>query len=277
MLEHLAGAGQAELAGYGGLSKATAGVLLRELLALGEQGADIFFGEPEFELDDLFATTRDGRGVVSVLELRDVQDRPALFSTVVMWLLARLYDELPEVGDLERPKIVFFFDEAHLLFRDASKAFLAKVEQVVRLVRSKGVGVFVEADGLVHRGQCVETHARVAEGARGVDGSRGERATRPRAAEGGADVEALHLGDAVAKVADGGAAGQLAAQPREEEAARGRRVGAREGGQLAVEVLEAEVEVEARRVLEEERARGLHVGRRPGLVDRERAAHGPLR
>ena len=141
VLEHLAGAGQAELAGYGGLSKATAGVLLRELLALGEQGADLFFGEPEFELDDLFAT-REGRGVVTILELRDVQDRPALFSTAVMWLLARLYDELPEVGDLERPKLVFFFDEAHLLFRDASKAFLAKVEQVVRLVRSKGVGVF---------------------------------------------------------------------------------------------------------------------------------------
>jgi DNA double-strand break repair helicase HerA and related ATPase len=142
VLQHLASVGPAELSAYGGLSKATVGVLLRELLELGEQGADLFFGEPEFDLDDLFTVTPEGRGVVSVLELRDVQERPALFSTVMLWLLSRLYDALPEVGDVDRPKLVFFFDEAHLLFRDANKAFLTKVEQVVRLVRSKGVGVF---------------------------------------------------------------------------------------------------------------------------------------
>ena len=84
----------------------------------------------------------DGRGLISVLELPDVQDRPALFSTFMMWMLAELYHQLPEVGDIDKPKLVFFFDEAHLLFRDASKAFLEQVEQVVRLVRSKGVGIF---------------------------------------------------------------------------------------------------------------------------------------
>ena len=107
-----------------------------------QQGATAFFGEPEFDLDDLMQTERDGRGLVSVLELSDVQDKPALFSTFMMWMLARLYNELPEVGDLDKPKLVFFFDEAHLLFDGASKAFLDQVEQVVRLIRSKGVGVF---------------------------------------------------------------------------------------------------------------------------------------
>jgi DNA helicase HerA-like ATPase len=86
--------------------------------------------------------TKDGRGVITALELSDAQDRPALFSTFMMWLLAELYEVLPEAGDLPKPKLVFFFDEAHLLFRDASKAFLSHVEQVVRLVRSKGVGIF---------------------------------------------------------------------------------------------------------------------------------------
>jgi hypothetical protein len=124
------------------MSKATVGVLLRELVELEQQGALAFFGEPEFDLDDLLHTQLDGRGLVSVLELSDVQDKPALFSTFMMWMLARLYASLPEVGDLEQPKLVFFFDEAHWLFEGASPAFAEQIEQVVRLVRSKGVGIF---------------------------------------------------------------------------------------------------------------------------------------
>jgi DNA double-strand break repair helicase HerA and related ATPase len=134
--------GADELEGYGGMSKQTVGVLLREMVELEQQGAEDFFGEPEFELEDLLETTSDGRGLVSVLELQDVQDRPALFSTFMLWMLATLYGRLPEVGDVEKPKLVFFFDEAHLLFEGASKALLDQVEKVVRLVRSKGVGVF---------------------------------------------------------------------------------------------------------------------------------------
>jgi len=142
VLQYLSGDGAGELKDYGGMSKATVGVLLREMVELEQQGAEAFFGEPEFDLGDLMQTERDGRGLVSVLELADVQDRPALFSTFMMWMLARLYATLPEVGDVEKPKLVFFFDEAHLLFAGASKAFLEQVVQVVRLVRSKGVGVF---------------------------------------------------------------------------------------------------------------------------------------
>ncbi len=134
--------GKAELEGLGALSKATAGVILRELIAFEGQGADVFFGEPEFEVEDFLLVTDDGRGVVSMLELPSVQDRPALFSSFVMWLLAELFEALPEVGDLDKPKLVFFFDEAHLLFSDASKDFLSSVVQTVRLIRSKGVGVF---------------------------------------------------------------------------------------------------------------------------------------
>jgi DNA helicase HerA-like ATPase len=142
VLQHLTGEGAADLADHGGMSKATVGVLLREMVELEHQGAQSFFGEPEFDLDDLLQVERDGRGLVSVLELSDVQDKPALFSTFMMWMLARLYHELPEVGDVDKPKLVFFFDEAHLLFDGASKAFLEQVEHVVRLIRSKGVGVF---------------------------------------------------------------------------------------------------------------------------------------
>jgi DNA helicase HerA-like ATPase len=134
--------GKADLEGLGGLSKSTAGVLLRELIGFADQGADVFFGEPEFDTSDLLRTLPDGRGVITLLELPRLQDRPALFSTFLLWLLADLFQDLPEVGDVERPKLVFFFDEAHLLFHDASKAFLDSVAQTVRLIRSKGVGVF---------------------------------------------------------------------------------------------------------------------------------------
>ncbi len=134
--------GQAGLEGLGGLSKATAGVILRELVGFEDQGADVFFGEPEFTSAELLRTAPDGRGIATVLELPAVQDRPALFSTFLMWLLADLFSDLPEVGDVDKPKLVFFFDEAHLLFADASKDFLASVTQTVRLIRSKGIGVF---------------------------------------------------------------------------------------------------------------------------------------
>ncbi|MEQ1834053.1 MAG: helicase HerA-like domain-containing protein, partial [Candidatus Eisenbacteria bacterium] len=102
-------AGEGQLAQYGGMSKATVGVLLREMVELEQQGAGAFLGEPEFELEDLLQVERDGSGLVSVLELQDVQDKPALFSTFMMWMLARLYHELPEVGDIDKPKLVFFF------------------------------------------------------------------------------------------------------------------------------------------------------------------------
>nr|WP_246136162.1 helicase HerA-like domain-containing protein [Knoellia locipacati] len=134
--------GKAELKALGGLSSATAGVILRELIAFEDQGADAFFGEPNFDTNDLLRTAADGKGLVTCLELPGVQDRPALFSTFLMWMLADLFHDLPEVGDVDKPKLVFFFDEAHLLFADASKAFQEAIEQTVRLIRSKGVGVF---------------------------------------------------------------------------------------------------------------------------------------
>ncbi|MEU9096712.1 helicase HerA-like domain-containing protein [Streptomyces sp. NPDC048361] len=136
--------GKAELKGIGGLSTATAGVILRALTAFEQQGAQSFFGEPEFDTSELLRLAPDGsgRGLVSVLELPAVQDKPQLFSTFLMWLLADLFQKLPEVGDVDRPKLVFFFDEAHLLFTGASKAFLQSITQTVRLIRSKGVGIF---------------------------------------------------------------------------------------------------------------------------------------
>ena len=142
VLQYLSDEGAAELKDYGGMSKATVGVLLRNIIGLEAQGADKFFGEPEFDLTDLFSIERDGRGLISVLELSDVQDKPALFSTFMLWMLAQLYATLPEVGDQAKPKLVFFFDEAHLLFDDASKAMQDEIEKVTRLIRSKGVGVF---------------------------------------------------------------------------------------------------------------------------------------
>ncbi len=142
VLQYLTGDGAGELKDYGGMSKATVGVLLREMVELEQQGAEEFFGEPEFDIDDLMQVERDGRGLISVLELSDVQDKPALFSTFMLWMLATIYNELPEVGDLDKPKLAFFFDEAHLLFDNASKDLLEQIQQVVRLIRSKGVGVY---------------------------------------------------------------------------------------------------------------------------------------
>jgi DNA helicase HerA-like ATPase len=134
--------GKAELEGIGGLSKATVGVLLRALVSLETGGGTEFFGEPQLDIADLMRVAPDGRGVISCLELPAVQDRPGLFSTVMMWLVAELFEQLPEAGDLDKPKLVFFLDEAHLLFADATDAFVESVGRTVRLIRSKGVGVF---------------------------------------------------------------------------------------------------------------------------------------
>jgi len=143
VISHLTSSeGKPDLKELGGVSAATAGVILRAVTNLEAQGGDSFFGEPQLEVADLLRTSADGRGVISLLEISDLQTKPELFSTFLMWLLAELFEELPEVGDLEKPKLVFLFDEAHLLFADASKAFNQAVQQTVKLIRSKGVGVF---------------------------------------------------------------------------------------------------------------------------------------
>ena len=143
VIQHLTSAeGKEALAQLGGLSKATAGVILREIVGLEAEGMDRFFGEPEFDAAEFLRTAEDGRGVISVLELSTLQSKPQLFSTFLMWLLADLFQDLPEVGDADKPKLVFFLEEAHLLFTGASKAFKETITQTVRLIRSKGVGIF---------------------------------------------------------------------------------------------------------------------------------------
>ncbi|MBZ0332870.1 helicase HerA-like domain-containing protein [Marinobacter sp. AL4B] len=127
---------------YGNVSKASVGAIQRRLLQLEQQGGDHFFGEPALELADLMRCDPSGRGHVNLLVANQLIERPRLYATTLLWLLAELFEELPEVGDPDKPKLVFFFDEAHLLFDDAPKALTQKVEQVVRLIRSKGVGVY---------------------------------------------------------------------------------------------------------------------------------------
>jgi DNA helicase HerA-like ATPase len=127
---------------YGNVSGASVGSIQRQLLVLENQGADKFFGEPALNIEDFMRTDRDGRGVISLLAADKLMQNPRLYGTFLLWMLSELFEELPEVGDVDKPKLVFFFDEAHLLFTDAPKALLDKIEQVVRLVRSKGVGVY---------------------------------------------------------------------------------------------------------------------------------------
>ena len=132
-----------ELSGkYGNVSKQSVGAIQRQLLSFEAQGADHFFGEPALEIDDFLQVDDQGRGIVNVLAADKLMRSPKLYATFLLWLLAELFESLPEVGDPEKPKLVFFFDEAHLLFDDAPKALEDKIEQVVRLIRSKGVGVF---------------------------------------------------------------------------------------------------------------------------------------
>lgn len=126
---------------YGLVSKTSAGTIMRKLLELEQQGADLFFGEPSFEVNDL-CRIKEGKGVVNILRLTDIQDRPKLFSTFMLCLLAEVYDEFPEQGDADKPNLIIFLDEAHLIFKEASPALLEQLEQVIKLIRSKGVGVF---------------------------------------------------------------------------------------------------------------------------------------
>ncbi len=127
---------------YGNVSAASVGAIQRGLLALEQQGAERFFGEPMLDLADLIQTDADGRGVINVLHAEKLYHSPQLYSTFLLWMLAELFEQLPEIGDPDKPKLVFFFDEAHLLFKDAPKALVDKIEHVVRLIRSKGVGVY---------------------------------------------------------------------------------------------------------------------------------------
>jgi DNA helicase HerA-like ATPase len=127
---------------YGNISKATVGTIQRQLLVLENQGGPKFFGEPALALSDLRRTSSDGRGYINILVADKLMSSPRLYATFLLWLLSELFEELPEVGDLPKPKLAFFFDEAHLLFNDAPKALLDRIEQVVRLIRSKGVGVY---------------------------------------------------------------------------------------------------------------------------------------
>ncbi|OJF91697.1 helicase HerA-like C-terminal domain-containing protein [Pararhizobium antarcticum] len=127
---------------YGFISKASVGSIQRELLILEQQGAEQFFGEPALKISDIMRTTRDGRGAISVLAADKLMMNPRLYGTFLLWMMSELFEQLPEIGDPEKPKLVFFFDEAHLLFNDAPKVLVERVEQVVRLIRSKGVGVY---------------------------------------------------------------------------------------------------------------------------------------
>jgi DNA helicase HerA-like ATPase len=142
MLQHVGDSARTYQTDYGNVSAASVGAIQRGLLALEQQGAEHFIGEPMLNIDDLIQTGEDGRGIVNILAADKLLAAPTLYSTLLLWLLSELYENLPEVGDGEKPKLVFFFDEAHLLFTDAPKSLLDKIEQVVRLIRSKGVGVY---------------------------------------------------------------------------------------------------------------------------------------
>ncbi len=142
MLSHVAEHAAEIKTEYGNVSSASIGAIQRSLLGLEEEGGGVFFGEPALNIDDFLQTDTDGRGFVSILNAVKLLHQPRIYSTFLLWLLSELFEHLPEAGDLEKPKLVFFFDEAHLLFEDAPKVLLDKIEQVVRLVRSRGVGIF---------------------------------------------------------------------------------------------------------------------------------------
>lgn len=143
VLQYIGNEGKKEVeATYGKISTTTTGTILRKVIELQQQGADQFFGEPSFEIDDLLRISDDGRGMISVLRVTDMQNRPKLFSTFMLSLLAELYATLPEEGDLDKPKFIMFIDEAHLVFQEATSALLQQLETVIKLIRSKGVGIF---------------------------------------------------------------------------------------------------------------------------------------
>lgn len=162
------GAGAAEIkSSYGSISTATSGTILRKIVAIEQQGLGGMFGEKSFDIDDLLERV-DGKGTISLLNIADVQNQPVLYSTFLLSLLAELFNTMPEVGDLEKPKLVFFFDEAHLLFKNSSKAFLEQIETIIRLIRSKGIGVFF----------CTQSPTDVPESVLGQLGNRVQHALR---------------------------------------------------------------------------------------------------
>ncbi|MFD2583643.1 helicase HerA-like domain-containing protein [Pedobacter vanadiisoli] len=160
--------GAAEIkSSYGSISAATSGTMLRKIVALEQQGLSGMFGEKSFDIEDLFERV-DGKGTISLLNIADVQNQPVLYSTFLLSLLAELFNTMPEVGDLDKPKLVFFFDEAHLLFKNSSKAFLEQIETIIRLIRSKGIGVFF----------CTQAPSDVPESVLGQLGNRVQHALR---------------------------------------------------------------------------------------------------
>ncbi|MBL0054864.1 MAG: DUF853 family protein [Chitinophagaceae bacterium] len=143
VLQYIGNEGKAELEKtYGKISTTSTGTILRKVIELQQQGADIFFGEKSFEVDDLMRISDDGRGIISILRVTDLQDKPKLFSTFMLQMLAELYATCPEEGDMDKPKLVMFIDEAHLIFNEASSALLQQIETIVKLIRSKGIGIF---------------------------------------------------------------------------------------------------------------------------------------
>lgn len=143
VLQFVSNEGKAEIEKeYGKIATTSTGTILRKVIELQQQGADVFFGEPSFEVDDLMRIADDGRGMINVLRVTDMQNRPKLFSTFMLQLLAELYASLPEAGDLDKPRLVMFIDEAHLVFQEATDALLQQIETVIKLIRSKGVGIF---------------------------------------------------------------------------------------------------------------------------------------
>lgn len=143
VLQYVSNEGKAELEkSYGKVSTTSTGTILRKVIELQQQGADIFFGEKSFEVDDLLRVNDDGRGMISIVRVTDLQDRPKLFSTFMLQLLAELYASCPEEGDLDKPKLVMFIDEAHLIFQEANDALLQQIETIIKLIRSKGIGIF---------------------------------------------------------------------------------------------------------------------------------------
>ncbi len=143
VLQYVGNEGRAELqASYGNISTTSTGTILRKVIELQQQGADLFFGEKSFEVEDLMRINDDGRGMISVLRVNDIQDKPKLFSTFMLQMLAELYSVCPEVGDVDKPKLIIFIDEAHLIFEEASKALLDEINTVIKLIRSKGIGIY---------------------------------------------------------------------------------------------------------------------------------------
>ncbi|UCE95057.1 MAG: DUF853 family protein, partial [Flavobacteriaceae bacterium] len=143
ILQYATREGKSEIeSSYGRISTASTGAILRKIVALEQQGADLFFGERSFDVQDLCRVSDDGRGIISVLRLTDVQDKPKMFSTFMLQLLAEVYNSFPELGDTDRPELVLFIDEAHLVFENASKSLLDQLESIVKLIRSKGIGIY---------------------------------------------------------------------------------------------------------------------------------------